>query len=105
MKWLAEMKPNVRGWFILVCGLSMLYLHWFGLLRGGKPTFLTAFTTPWILIIGLMFLIYPQIQQRQLSLSWLANNKLHWKANVVFVLVCIVVGLLHYQLQKHIFGY
>jgi hypothetical protein len=104
MKWLIDMKPNARGWFVLVGGMFVLYLHWVEVMHTHTPNFSTSFTTPWFIVIGLMFLIYPQIQDRQPNEGWLANSKRHWKANVVFSIACIVVGLLHYQLQKHIFG-
>ncbi len=103
MKWLFAMKPSSRGWLILAIGFMMLYLHWVEVLHTKAPKFAMAFTTPWVIVIGLLFLLYPQIQERQPNLSWLANNKLHWKANVVFITVCIVVGLLHYQFQTAIF--
>jgi hypothetical protein len=104
MKWLTEMKPNVRGWFVLTCGVLVLGLHWFEVLHTKVPKFSTAFTTPWFIIVGLMFLVYPKTQQRLPDEGWIAQSKRLWKSNLIFMVTCLASGFLHYQLQKFIFG-
>ncbi len=104
MKWLTNMKPNSRGCLVLALGSMVLYLHWVEVLHSQKPIFSTAFTTPWFIVIGLMFLLFPQTLERLPNENWLAKSKRLWKIDVGFIFVCIVVGLLHYQLQKYIFG-
>ncbi len=104
MKWFTSMKVRAQGWLILTLGSMMLYLHWVEVLHSQKPVFSTAFTTPWLLVIGLMYLFFPAGLSRPPTENAIEQAKRNWKEGLGFVLLCFVVGLLHYQLQKYIFG-
>ena len=104
MKWLTNMKPNSRGWLILALGSMMLYLHWVEVLHSQKPVFSSAFTTPWFIVIGLMYVFFPSGLSRSPTEGALEQAKRQWKEGLGFILVCFVVGFAHYQLQKYIFN-